>query len=283
MTSTYTFEHQNVLGIKYGYAALGKPKMFTHIYYVDGLLIDTGQLRMRKQILKTTESLDVGKIFITHYHEDHTGNIHDLRRIHRCKVYATDATCQIMKNPPKISLAQKMVWGNREPCSDLIPLAESIKSKNLRFQIIPIPGHASDMVALYQPEKKWLFSADLFLNTYISYYLSEESMIQQIMSIRNILKLDFDVMFCAHNPQLTNAKGQLTKKLHFLESFFDNVSSLYHKGYAELEIFRHMKLRENLLIKILSGGMLSKLNMVRSVISDINSQGHPPTTQEDVR
>ncbi|WP_456461598.1 MBL fold metallo-hydrolase [Reichenbachiella sp.] len=269
MTANDSFKYEEVLGLKFGYSPFGKPKLFTHIYYVDGLLIDTGPLKVRKQVLSSTLDLKVDKIFITHHHEDHTGNIHQLENLHNCKVYAPEMTCEIMKKPPKLSFIQKVVYGERRAHKTLIPVKDIIETKNFQFQLIPVPGHAYDMVCLYEPNRKWLFSADLYVNSYIGYFISNESIKEQIESTRKILNLDFDTMFCAHNPQLENGKDQLNKKLGFLETFFQKVKSLYLKGYSDSEIFSEMKLKENKLVKLLSGGQLSKLNMVKSVINDV--------------
>ncbi len=269
MTITQTFEHEAVKAFRFGYAPLGKPRLLVYVYFIDGLLIDTGQPAMSTQIAEATQNLPVEQIFISHHHEDHTGNIQQLQQQHNCKVYAPLKTCEIMKNPPKLTMAQKLVWGNRGACPHLTPIANDIKTKNYQFNIIPIPGHATDMAALYEPNKKWLFSSDLFIGTKIGYYLYSESMQQQIASTKKILKLDFDTMYCAHNPQLKNGKQKLTRKLEFLESFFEDVSVLYKQGLSAKAIFKQLKLEENYFVKILSGGKLSKLNMVKSVINDL--------------
>lgn len=269
MVITQSFEYEEVLGLKFGYSPFGRPKMCSHIYFVDGLLIDTGHRKMRKKILSDTQKLSVEQMFITHFHEDHTGNIKPLREMHSCVVYAPQLCCQIMKNPPKLSLAQKLTWGDREPCYDLKPIHEVIETNKFHFRLIPIPGHSPDMVALYEPERKWLFSADLFIHSSIGYVLNDESIMDQIESTRTVLKLDFDVMFCSHRPQLSNAKHKLKSKLNFLESFFHDVSMLYDKGYSPKEIFNRLRLKENWYVKLLSGGKLSKMNMVKSVIRDL--------------
>ena len=272
MIISASFQQEEVLGLKFGYQPIGKPKLYAHIYFVDGLLIDTGQSKARKSIIAETKQLAVEQIFITHHHEDHTGNIPEIQALHNCDVYASELCCQMMKAPPTLSFAQKLTWGDRPAQHDLIPISETLETKKYRFDIIPIPGHAPDMVALYEPNRQWLFSADLYLNRYIDYFLKEESITDQIESIRRILKLDFKTMFCSHKPRLTNGKEQLTKKLNFLESFFHDVSSLYLKGHSSKEIFKILKLKENWFVKTLSGGSLSKQNMVESVIRDVKKQ-----------
>lgn len=242
--------------------------MHAHIYYVDGLLIDTGQRVLQKEILATIGQLKVDQIFITHHHEDHTGNVDILKQHFNCPVYASEECCQLMKNPHKISLAQKMVWGDRPAFFEMIPVKDSLRTAHHKFDCIAIPGHAPEMLALYEANQRWLFSADLYVHHYISYYLFSEEMTTQIASIKKVLQLDFDVLFCGHNPQLSGAREKLLLKLKFLESFYQEVAEAYQQGLNAQQIFRKMQLKENWYVRLLSGGMLSKLHMVKSVIRD---------------
>ncbi len=267
-----SFTHEEVLGLRFGRQLIGKPKLVAHIYYVDGLLIDTGQRKLQKQILQATQNLDVKQIFLTHHHEDHTGNIKALSKQHNCQVLAPKLCCELMKNPPKLSYAQRRLWGDREAEENLTAQDKFIETHRYKFQLIPIPGHANDMVALYEPKKKWLFSADLYINSYIGYMLDDESIASQIKSIRRILELDFEVLFCSHNPKLKNGKEQLEKKLYFLEKFYSDVAQLHRLGNSEKEIFDELRLEENWYVRIFSGGKLSKLNMVRAVMRDEDSR-----------
>ncbi len=269
MISFHSFTSQEILGLKFGYSLIGKPKMHAHLYYVDGLLIDTGQRKARKQILSATKGLQVEQILITHHHEDHSGNVDSLKKQHNCEAFASERCCQIMQAPPKISFAQHITWGDRPAHPDLIPIQGSLETKQFTFELIPIPGHASDMIALFEPNRQWLFSADLYIHSFIAYFMKEESMREQIDSIKRILQLDFKEMFCSHNPQLVQGKEQLTKKLHFLESFFEKVAQEYQKGYTAKEVFKSLNLKENTTLKFLSGGNLSQINMVKSVIRDV--------------
>jgi len=272
MTVTHTFEYESIKGCKFGYSPFGKPKMFVHVYYIDGLLIDTGHSKVSKEVLWQIGELDVRQIFITHHHEDHTGNLNHLQQHFDCPAYASEICCESMKKPPRISFAQHLFWGNRPPDDQLVPHNTSISTDKYTFQIIPIPGHASDMVALYEPKKKWLFSADLYVHHYINYFLKNESVAQQIHSIKKVLELDFDVLLCSHNPQLVGGKELLERKLLFFENFYAQVSELYEKNYTATQIFKQLNFKENRYIQFISHGHLSKMNMVKSVIRDVENE-----------
>ena len=271
MVISEKLRYEAITGVKFGRKLLGRPKMCSYVYFIDGLLIDTGQRLVRKQVLPITNELPITQIFITHHHEDHTGNIKPIQEQHKCNVFGSEECSSIMKNPPPISFAQQFTWGNRESFAEIRPVEDSITTPKYNFQLIPIPGHAPDMVALHEPNKQWLFAADLYINSYIGYFLKTESIAEQIASIKTILPLDFKVMFCSHNPQLKNPKQQLRKKLDFLEVSFDTVAELHKKGLTATQIFKELQWKENYFVKTLSGGQLSKLNMVRSIIRDIEN------------
>lgn len=263
-----TIRHQEVLGYRFPTSILGQSKSFSQLFFVDGLLIDTAHRKMKNEALDLVKKLNVSQILITHHHEDHTGNLNDIQTYFNCPVYASKECVELMKNPPKLSVAQKLFWGNRPANHDMIPIQNEIKTEHYKFQLIPVPGHAKDMLALYEPNQGWLFSADLFIHHRIAYFLEDESIKQQIQSLKTVLDLDFEVMFCSHNPLIKNGKQKLKDKLHFLEDFVENVLVLHQKGHSATEIFQILNLKEPKFLNFVSKGKLSKMNMVHSVIRD---------------
>jgi endoribonuclease LACTB2 len=264
------FQHDNVRAFRFGYHPLGKPTMFVHCFLVDGLLIDTGQSRARQAILEILGQQPVEQLFITHHHEDHTGNLPQLRAHFGCPTYSSARCAEMMQAPPRISLAQKLVWGERPADGDLTPIEGVLETNNHRFELIPIPGHAEDMVALYEPHRGWLFSADLYVHHRIKYFMASESMLGQIDSLKRVLALDFEVLFCAHNPQLTGGKEKVRQKLAFFEDFYGQVGLFAERHHNPGSIFKAMGLKEKTMTKYLSGGHLSAINMVRAALKDLN-------------
>ncbi len=113
MRVTQEFEHGPVQSFRFGYSPFGKPNLLVYTYFVDGLLIDTGQPKMAKEVLKTLKDLPVQQIYVTHFHEDHSGNAPALQKHFDCPVYCSALCAEIMRNPPAISIAQKIFWGDR--------------------------------------------------------------------------------------------------------------------------------------------------------------------------
>ncbi|MEM8888440.1 MAG: MBL fold metallo-hydrolase [Bacteroidota bacterium] len=262
------FQFEDVQGYKLGSSYFGKPKMLVHSFFVDGLLIDTGHSNMRKEFMKAISEFAIEQVFITHHHEDHSGNIDPIQAKFKVPIYAHPLCVKTMKNPPSISPAQWLSWGPRKANSKLLSKEEKIETEKFRFDIIPIPGHAHDMVGLYEKNQGWFFSADLFVNTYIRFFMRAESMKEQIKSIKKVLKLDFDQLFCCHNPQKEGGKEKLARKLTFFEDFYGQVKNLYQKGYSVRAIQKQMQVKPMHMVAILSLGELSAKNMIRSVIRD---------------
>lgn len=268
MQITNLFNHPPVQGFQFGSSLFGKPTMYVYAYFVDGLLVDTGHSNARKMILSHLTKLPIEQIFITHHHEDHNGNLADLQKHFKVPTYASSLCTEIMKNPPSISFSQWMLWGDTEPNHNIQPIDNQINTNKHTFQLIPIPGHARDMVALYEPDEGWLFSADLYIYDYIKFCMDNESIAQQINSLKRVLALDFKYLFCAHNPKMKDAKVHIKRKLDFLEDFSGQVLKWHQKGYAPKQIRYKMGLDKMYWMRFISQGKLSSLNMVKSVIRD---------------
>lgn len=266
MVKTDYLHYEDVLGISYTHNPVRGLRGTVYTYIVDGLMIDTAQSKARREVLAEVEKLNIDKLFITHHHEDHTGNIADIVYQQDVPVYGSPQTSALMENPPKMSFAQRFLWGGRPAYSDIEPIEGVIQTPKYTFRLIPVHGHADGMVVLYEEEKKWLFSADLYIYSRYSLFLTEESIHHQIASIKEIMQLDFKVMFCCHSPVIDNPKETLQAKLDFLESIVEQVQRFHKQGYSERGILKQIKLKEAQITKFISRGSLSKLNMVRSVL-----------------
>jgi hypothetical protein len=91
----------------------------------------------------------------------------------------------------------------------------------------------------------------------------------QIASLKKIMKLDFDTLFCAHNPCLKNGKQKIKNKLQFLEDLYGNVRKLSVKGYSEKAVIKALDPRNDRAVKWLTMGNVSFANMVRSALASL--------------
>ena len=191
----------------------------------------------------------------------------------KIKAYAHPETVKILKKGYKVNNLSKLLSGPVDKAI-LLPILETdkIETKNYTLQPIYTPGHCDDHYCYYEANKGWLFSGDLFVAERIKYFSYFESMLTQIESLKKLLKLDFDVLFCSHNPKTKNGKEHLSNKLHFFEDFAGKVTQYYGQGKSVKEIFSLMRMKENVYYKVITSGEFTAENMVKSVVNDLNSQ-----------
>jgi glyoxylase-like metal-dependent hydrolase (beta-lactamase superfamily II) len=242
-------------------------RLAVQAYFVDGLLIDTGPGKLREEVLADLSPLPIEQIFLTHHHEDHTGNLAALcAPLPNVPIYAHPRCAALLKNPPRISLAEKLTWGNHTAVQTIQPVDTELSTFKYTFTPIYTPGHAIDHLALHEPNEGWLFSGDLYVHPYITYFVANECMATQIKSLKKLLALDFERLLCSHSTEQQNGHTLLRQKLQFFQTFSGRVLHWHGEGLSDKEIMRKMQLKERWMIKILSGGWLSALNMVRSVL-----------------
>lgn len=264
------FSHEEITCWKLGTSWWGKPKIYVHSFLIDGLLIDTGHPYIQKSFLKTLSPERITKVILTHHHEDHSGNVEAIKRQHNIKAYASSKCAQLMQSPPRLEPARRFAWGQNY-VADLIALdtSQKLETDSFSFEILHTPGHAIDQISLFEKNKGWLFSGDIFIHDYVKSFMRDENIYQQIDSIKKLLLLDFDALICNHQPVFKNGKVRLQNKLQFLEDFVGKVSVQFIKTQSVSQTMRVLGLKENHFLKAFSLGQLSMRNMVESVASGI--------------
>jgi glyoxylase-like metal-dependent hydrolase (beta-lactamase superfamily II) len=201
-----------VEAIKLGYGPVGPPLMSVYLYILDGVIIDTGQRHMQKALIQLLDGKKLHRILLTHHHEDHSGNAAAIKKHYHIDACGHPLTVQKMATGFPILPYQRLAWGRSEPMA-LEPLCSAIESD--RFKLVPIhtPGHSKDHTVFWENSRGWLFAGDLYLGQQIKFFRSDENIYDQIASLKKVVKLDFDALFCAHNPCSENGKAKLAQKL----------------------------------------------------------------------
>ncbi|MBT8359095.1 MAG: MBL fold metallo-hydrolase, partial [Deltaproteobacteria bacterium] len=197
--------------------------------------------------------------------EDHSGNAAAIKRFHNTAVFGHPLTKEKMNAPFQILPYQKYVWGKSAPAT-IEPVPQKIETALGQMVPVHTPGHSKDHTSFFLKKAGVLFSGDLYLADKIKFFRSDEDVGTQIMSLKKILKLDFDTLLCNHYPKLEQGKNRIEKKLAFLEELYGNTIRLWKKGYSEKQIFSTLKLKEDYFIKYFCLGNVSMINGVRSVI-----------------
>lgn len=233
-------------------------------YQVGSLLVDTGPSNARNYLRTHTWKPEPRAILITHYHEDHSGNAAFLHNAFGAPVYAHPATADILKTGFPILPYEKIMFGPAEPVP-VVHLPEVFEYENRRYQVIETPGHAPGHVCFWVKEEGWLFAGDMYVAEKIKIWRRTENLAEQIQSLEKLCTLDFEALWCGHNPQPRGGPELLRRKLEYFRWFYGRAAEAFRKGLSEREAIRFMKLRERPLVKLLTFNDVSVAHMVRSV------------------
>ena len=266
----FSYEFDGAHYYRFSIYRLGNNVQTVYTFVLDDLLIDTAQKFNRENILKVAKDKDISKILLTHHHEDHTGNVAFLMKELKIDAYAHPNAVNILSKGYKMSPLAKLMNGTVEKAI-LQPLDEHtlIETKNYTLQPVYTPGHSEDHYCYFEKNKGWLFSGDLYVADKIKYFATYESLFTQIESLKKLVALDFDVLFCSHNPKVKNGKTHLQNKLNFFRDFAGGVTHYYEQGYSSRQIFAMLGMRENYFNKYITLGNFSAENMVHSVIKEL--------------
>jgi len=255
-----------VKGIKVGYAPFGKPLISVIVYYIDGLLIDSGAYNTRESVKKFVTDNDVKQIALTHYHEDHAGNAGFLKKHLNVPVYGHPLTVENLKTNVRLKPYEYYLFGQLEK-AEISPLPRVIETNNYKFIPIHTPGHSQDHVIYHEKNEGWVFSGDLFLGPKIKFFRKDENILLTIESLYRLLSLDFNCLFCGHNPKTKNPKIFVRNKVEQLHLLMDNVNTLINKGYSDKETLKRLtKGKEFYSGVIFTLGDVSYKNMVIDAI-----------------
>lgn len=271
----------DIRAFQFGFGPVGPPIMSVHIYWLDGVLIDTAQSHMQKQVLAALDHRKPERVLLTHHHEDHSGNAAAISRRFGVPVFGHGLTREKMSRSFAIRPYQHLIWGAARPLL-VTSLDGAIETRRFRLEPIHTPGHSKDHTVYLETQNGWLFSGDLYLGDRIKFFRSDERIDETIDSLKRVLAHDFASLFCGHRPCPENGKARLQRKLSFLESFCGRVQMLCRQGYPEKAIVRMLDDRQDLRVKWLTLGNASKANMIRSAIRAAAScrDRHPPLPSE---
>jgi glyoxylase-like metal-dependent hydrolase (beta-lactamase superfamily II) len=259
------YNFKEIKGYELGWSLLGPPLMTTFFYILGDLMIDTGQSLMQKKALRIARDNKIKRIFLTHHHEDHSGNAAVIKQSCDAAVYGHELTKRKMSASISILPYQKYMWGKSTPLKiELFP--ENIHTDMGLMIPVHTPGHAKDHTSFFLKDAGVLFSGDLYLGDKIKFFRVNENIRSEIMSLQKILELDFDTLLCGHHPKNKNGKKHIKNKLDFLEEFEGRIINYCGKGYTAKQILRVLKLKEDYFIKYFCFGDVSMLNGVMSVV-----------------
>lgn len=253
---------------------MNKNVQTVYSYYVEGLLIDTGMRHARNVINDIFAHHQVDRIVLTHHHEDHSGNVAYLMKHFNTHAYAHPLAVDIIKKGYKISPLASLVNGEVERA--YIHNLEETPFCTSKYTVHPIytPGHCNDHYCYFIPEKGWLFSGDIYVADKIKYFVYYEDFGEQIRSLKKLIALDFDSLFCSHNPKTKNGKQHLKNKLQFFEDFYGKTIELHQKGLKPAAILKTLGMKENNFYALITNGNFTAVNMIHAAIKTFEKESN---------
>jgi glyoxylase-like metal-dependent hydrolase (beta-lactamase superfamily II) len=237
------------------------------VYWVDGLLIDTGPFHVSSEIPAAFNEIKIAKIVNTHHHEDHIGN-NIVFQNQNIPIFAHRLAVPLIKNPSawndRLYDYQRLVWGE-PPASNVQETENCINTSNRSFRVIHTPGHALDHICLLEEDKGWLFSGDLFLSEKVKMLRKDENVRQLMDSIRKLLTFDFEMIFCSSGSVFNNGHTRMEQKLNYWQELHEQSTRLFQEGWKATEI-RDALLGPETIMAELTGGDFSKLNLIQSFL-----------------
>ena len=222
-----------------------------------GILIDSGFPRIGAGLARYLEANPVAGAIITHWHEDHAGNL-DLLVQSGIRVSVSAATLAAHRALPRVPFYRWLVWGHpRIATTDPDPASHP-------FEIVPVPGHTPDHVAVWDPDARVVFTGDLFLGVRAAVSHHYESPEQILASVRRVIALRPRQLFDAHRGLVSKPVEALTAKAEWLEKTIVSVRAAIAEGRTDRAIVSRVLGGEDR-IALISRGEMAKRNFVAAI------------------
>ena len=234
---------ETVTCVKTGAAREGQVIMWAFAYHIGDTLLDGGCSNAGDELRQYARRHKIKRVFVTHTHEDHYGGCWLLAPY--ATVFATPRAMQELRTPPKYNEFFRMVWGQPEPLKKLELMPASFSVKELHFDVVQLPGHFEAMVGFYEPNRKWLFSADAVpLPSRKEIAMPEENVPQMIATMERILAMDVEMLFDGHRGPVQQPKAHIRTRLDYLRALHRRVLELHSEGKSIAEIQAALALKE---------------------------------------
>ncbi len=265
MISFNISKHNNVLCAKATVRLFGA-EMDVYSYFIDGILVDTGPRRCLKEFSAFFQANDIHQVVLTHAHEDHCGNASYLNK-RGTPIYIHPSAIKFCNTMPKLPLYRRLFWKKREPFS-ASAIDEVFNSQSLSWQVIEVPGHTQDYIALYNQKEGALFTGDLIVSPKTKLGMPGENMHQIINSLKRLLSYDFQTIYCGHAGVIEKGRAILEKKLANLENLRDEVIQLYHHQCLSILEINIKLFPKNDFLQYVSGKEWASEHIITSFIYD---------------
>lgn len=228
------------------------------VFLTGDTLVDTGFPRAAPVIARLLDERRVRGSVVTHWHEDHSGNLAVLAA-RGVPIGLTDATAARLPETTRLPFYRWVFWGHAPAPPRFEPYCLPDE-----LEVVPTPGHSDDHRAIWHPATATIFTGDLVLGVRVTAVLADENPRQSLDSVRRVLALEPVRIFDAHRGLIREPKGLLAAKIAWMEDTIGSIEHLIDQGLDDRPIRNRVLGREDSVGRI-SFGQTSKLNFVRAV------------------
>jgi glyoxylase-like metal-dependent hydrolase (beta-lactamase superfamily II) len=248
----------------------GRGRYWTTAYLVDGLLVDSGCAYSALELMTYLHDKPLARLVNTHTHEDHIGANGPLQRERNgLEILAHPLSLPVLESPrvrQPLQPYRRLLWGWPEPSKGKqLSDEEMIRTANFNFQVIYTPGHSPDHICLYEPERGWLFSGDLFVGGRDRALSADSDIWGVIGSLKKIVELPLSKLFPGSAHVRENPRDELMEKIAYLEEIGAHVLDLHSKGLGVNTITKTL-FGGPMFIEVFTLGHFSRVNLVRSFL-----------------
>jgi glyoxylase-like metal-dependent hydrolase (beta-lactamase superfamily II) len=235
-------------------------------YVIDGVLVDSGFPRASSTMRRLVREIRPRGAVITHWHEDHAGNVAALASMGLPMTLRADSEA-ILRERPRIRFYRHVVWGRSARLVDpVIPFDPA------PLQTISTPGHSADHQIVWDAERGIVVSGDLFLGVKVRVAHVHESPRALLASLRTVAALEPRLLLDAHRGVIRDAAAQLRAKIEWTEDTIGQIEALGVRGAGPRAIVRRLFGSESF-VGFVSGGEYSRTSFVRAVLREAGLTG----------
>lgn len=262
-----------VLRIDLARSLAGKGRYWTTCYWLDGLLIDSGCAHTAGELLQALDCRPVARIVNTHSHEDHIGANGGLQsRQPGVLAQAHPLALPVLADPvaqQPLQPYRRLFWGWPQPCQGL-PLqdGERIEHGGWRFRVIYTPGHSADHLCLFEEQRGWLFSGDLFVGGRDRALLQGGDIRQIMASLQRVLDLPLTRLFPGCARVRENPHQEIGAKLAYYQQLGEQIATYQRQGWSQAAIQRRV-CGGPMWIEVATGGHFARKWLVASYLQDL--------------
>jgi endoribonuclease LACTB2 len=244
------------LGRRFGYTV--------SVYLVGDVLVDSGLPRAGRDLLRfVDERAAAGRpvrgVVITHWHEDHAGNVEALAR-RGIPLWLSDATRAALQAPAPLAAYRSLTWGTMAPLRTAVPSFDPAP-----LATVATPGHSRDHHAVWDPATATLFGGDLYLSVKVRVAHRDEDPRALARSLRAAAALEPARLFDAHRGLVPAPVDVLRAKAAWIDETVGAIERLASAGESRNAITRRVLGREPS-IAVFSRGHYSHRAFVDAVL-----------------